>query len=319
MLSATSPTLPIWYHYYNTIYGKLEDAVGKFINMIGLRFGRLMVVERLPNYGSQALWRCLCDCGKEVQILGGQLRYRKYTSCGCARLERVTKHGHTRSTGGNRKIKSPEYLSWIGMKQRCTNPRAQSYRIYGGRGITVCDRWLYSFERFLADMGPRPEGTSLDRINKDGDYEPANCRWATAKEQAANRDNHTAQLLGMRFHRLLVIDAEPPTGEGIIWIARCDCGNTVRSHAWALKVGKTKSCGCLRREMGAQLHKTRRQTAHLRGELNGHAKLTQETVDEIRRLYAEGRSSTTLAEQFGVHFSTICRIVRFRLWPDDEH
>lgn len=91
-------------------------------------------------------------------------------------------HGATTHFG-----RSPEYQSWASMKSRCLNPKANAYDQYGGRGITICDAWRYDFAQFLADMGQRPDGTSLDRIDPDGHYELANCRWATAKEQANNR------------------------------------------------------------------------------------------------------------------------------------
>jgi len=82
---------------------------------------------------------------------------------------------------------SKEYISWAGMKRRCYNPRRDGYEYYGGRGIAVCSQWRYSFNQFYADMGPRPEGTSLDRIDNDGNYEPNNCQWATASMQSKNR------------------------------------------------------------------------------------------------------------------------------------
>lgn len=95
-------------------------------------------------------------------------------------------HGHTRGPAGANRT-TPEYRSWRAMLQRCTYPNNVHYPNYGGRGITICERWRLSFVAFLTDMGPRPEGTTLDRIDGDSDYTPGNCRWATAKEQAANR------------------------------------------------------------------------------------------------------------------------------------
>jgi len=106
-------------------------------------------------------------------------------SCGCAKIEglitRSTKHGH--ATNGI----SPTYYSWAGMKSRCYDPNHSHFKYYGQMGVKVCDRWLNSFASFLEDMGEKPPGRSLDRIDTYGDYSPANCRWATPKEQAANK------------------------------------------------------------------------------------------------------------------------------------
>lgn len=156
----------------------------QLIEMAGATFGRLLVLERAGSgKGGKAQWRCRCDCGTEKVVSGDQLRSGKTASCGCRRndsgpLASGFKHGGAGTT---------EYEIWSSMKKRCQNPNCRVYPRYGGRGITVCERWSNSFEAFYEDMGPRPSKRhSIDRINNDGNYEPGNCRWATQKEQAAN-------------------------------------------------------------------------------------------------------------------------------------
>ena len=165
-------------------------------------FSWLTVIDRAENYVTpsgkkHSAIRCVCRCGAERVVLAASLKRGATKSCGCygRSKELRAKHGH-----GMRNARSGEYTSWAQMRNRCACPTANGYENYGGRGIKVCERWS-SFENFLADMGPRPPGYSIERKDTNGNYEPNNCRWASGEDQRNNT----------RRSRLLTFNGETRT------------------------------------------------------------------------------------------------------------
>lgn len=172
------------------------------IDTLGQRFGALTVIKRGDDYAPPSgarhvmRWLCRCDCGEERLHTGAILRAGRAKSCGCLRND-----GHAGATHGHSRVGRvvPEYNAWIKLKSRCENTSDRFFCDYGARGITVCDRWRHDFPAFLADMGPRPSPRhSIDRIDNARGYEPGNCRWATASEQARNtRRVHPVTAFGV--------------------------------------------------------------------------------------------------------------------------
>jgi hypothetical protein len=160
--------------------------MGKVIDITGNVYGRIKVLSFLClDHDNKAVWDCLCECGSKLPILGKSLRSGLTKSCGCLQKERAaecaTKHGYAGTWKGN---STPEYVAYQNAQARCTNPKCDKYSYYGGRGI----KFLFnSFSQFIADVGPKPKGRTLDRIDNNGNYEPGNVRWATKDQQNANK------------------------------------------------------------------------------------------------------------------------------------
>jgi|ERR1035437_1911857 hypothetical protein len=167
--------------------------MGKRLKLIGQVFNKLTVVsEHFDNLKSKVTkWLCKCQCGNYIIVQGNNLTNGHTKSCGCYMIEK-TKEANTKHGCCGRENTTPEYEAWSSMKSRCNNPNSTKAKNYGLNGITICDRWMNSFENFISDMGERTSPKhSLDRYpNNKGNYEPSNCRWATQKQQQGNRTNN---------------------------------------------------------------------------------------------------------------------------------
>lgn len=154
----------------------------KFKDISGQRFGHLTAISIAGKRNNRFVWFCKCDCGNEVEVDGNSLRTGNTLSCGCLASQIIAERNFRHGQYG-----TPEYRSWASMLSRCTNQNVERYSRYGGRGITVCDRWK-SFENFLADMGNRPTSKhSINRIDNDGNYEKENCEWSIDQQSNTSR------------------------------------------------------------------------------------------------------------------------------------
>ena len=156
--------------------------MSRIVNLIGQRFGLLLVESRTLNSGKKVNWLCSCDCGKKIIVLGDNLKSKNTKSCGCL----FNKHGHSWTN----KKPTKTYNAWVSLKGRCLNPKDVNWKNYGGRGIKIEDsRWL-KFENFLVDMGECPKGMQIDRINNSYGYCKENCHYVTPKQNSRNRRNN---------------------------------------------------------------------------------------------------------------------------------
>jgi hypothetical protein len=167
------------------------------LNLISQKFGRLTVLSRAENSATgKTRWKCICECGNEIITSSDGLKSGKSKSCGCYRAEKLSKIAIKKNTvHGQNKVgaRTGAHKSWHNMRERCNDENHVSYKYYGGRGITVCERWN-KFENFFEDMGERPEGKTLDRIDSNGNYEPGNCKWSTKSEQQKNKRSYTFRV-----------------------------------------------------------------------------------------------------------------------------
>lgn len=193
--------------YTDKKYGNVKGQPLKFIkghnaiiNIDGHRFGRLIVVGRSERpvhlHSKNSYVLCKCDCGNELVVQYGALGAGNTKSCGCLQRETASRQGKISNTSHGLS-KTPTYHAWLTMRQRCENPRTKSYKNYGARGISVCERWQ-DFTNFIADMGEKPTPKhTVERKNNNGNYEPSNCKWATRKEQRNNtRTNRFVKFNG---------------------------------------------------------------------------------------------------------------------------
>ena len=194
---------------------------------VGQRFERLVVVKQAPS-SNGTRWACRCDCGREKVISASALNRGATRSCGCLRREAAISQLPARQR--TYRTQSPAYISWFDMRRRCLDPKNPSYRWYGARGIRICERWD-DFNVFLADMGERLPGMTLERLDYNGDYDPSNCVWASRSQQARN-----TRRIKFSFEIAAEIRKRYAAGEGCSELGRVY--GTTPSHIWSIVIGR---------------------------------------------------------------------------------
>ena len=193
--------------------------MGKFVDLTGQRFGRLVAIKLLTSKGAKRpKWLCKCDCGGYVTTIGKSLRNGDCTSCGCHRKEVLKRGAKANITHGETNNKL--YDVWRGIKKRCRLKSNHNYELYGGRGIDVCDEWYDSYENFRdwSLKNGYKEGLTIDRIDVDGDYEPNNCRWVDWKTQQNNRRNTVyVEFKGKTYPRAVLADKLGVTNQALLY------------------------------------------------------------------------------------------------------
>ena len=203
--------------------------MSKHENLKNKKFGRLTAINRVENTAKgNARWLCKCDCGGMKIVVSSELKRGGTKSCGCLAQEQREKAAKSRCHAHSRANLCRERKSWENMLARCYDSSCKSFSNYGGAGITVCETWRHSFKSFFADLGPRPIGHTLDRIDSSKGYFKENCRWATNKEQANNRSNN----------RRLAHN-----------------GKTMTISQWADELGLTHTCISMRLKRGWPVHR----------------------------------------------------------------
>lgn len=320
------PVIPLGDVFWERLRIALETPLDKVSHnrrdVRGQTFGRLTVIDFAPTRGKEARVICRCSCPRgTVREFGQHDVIRGMTkSCGCLQDEKRAEswkkiEARRKNIGA---VRTPEYRAWFSLRARCLNPRHKQWEDYGGRGITVCERWLGpdGFKHFLEDMGLRPTPRhSLDRYpDNDGPYYKDNCRWATSKQQARNRRSNAYLEIGGT--RKSLVEWEELTGIR---------GSTLRrrllrgwDHDRALHTPPTPHSRVVSvwREMHPEEFAA--MCEGRRGEGNGRSKLNEDQVREIRRRRESGEGPQALAREFGVTCTSVCLLVERKTWKHVE-